>query len=58
MRVLMLHGYTQTGDNFRRKIRRLENRLRQTNAEADFVYADRPMRLGMYVIPGFHLATS
>jgi pimeloyl-ACP methyl ester carboxylesterase len=58
MKVLMLHGYTQTGDNFRRKIRRLENRLRQTNAEAEFVYADGPVRLGTHDIPGFHLATS
>jgi hypothetical protein len=56
MKVLMLHGYLQTGDNFHRKVRRLENRLRQTNPDAEFVYADGPMKLGTHDIPGFHLA--
>jgi hypothetical protein len=57
MKVLMLHGYTQTGDNFRRKLQRLENRLRQTNASAKFVYLDGPMSLNTHDIPGVQLAT-
>jgi len=58
MKILMLHGYTQTGENFRRKLRRLENRLRQTNAAAKFVYLDGPMALNTHDIPGIQSATS
>jgi hypothetical protein len=58
MKVLMLHGYTQTGDNFRRKVRRLENRLRKTITGATFVYLDGPMTLDTQDIPGGQLATS
>jgi hypothetical protein len=58
MKVLMLHGYTQTGENFRRKLEKLENRLRKTSTGATFVYLDGPMTLNTHDIPGIQLATS
>jgi len=58
MKVLMLHGYTQTGETFRRKLQKLENRLRKTSTGATFVYLDGPMILNTHDIPGIQLATS
>ena len=58
MKILMLHGYTQTGDNFRRKVRRLENRLRKTSTGATFVYLDGPVTLNTQDIPGVPLTPS
>lgn len=48
----MLHGYAQTGDTFRRKVRRLEASLRQLTEEAEFVYLDGPIKLETHDIPG------
>lgn len=45
MRILMLHGYAQTGDTFRRKLRRLESAIRESHPDASFVYLDGPMKL-------------
>jgi pimeloyl-ACP methyl ester carboxylesterase len=52
MKILMLHGYAQTGDTFRRKVRRLETGLRQIDAKAEFVYLDGPIKLETHDIPG------
>ncbi|KAM0707916.1 hypothetical protein Q7P35_004565 [Cladosporium inversicolor] len=52
MKVLMLHGYAQTGDIFRRKARRLEASLRQLDAKVEFVYLDGPIKLETHDIPG------
>ena len=52
MKILMLHGYAQTGDTFRRKVRRLETSLRQLDAEAEFFYLDGPVKLETHDIPG------
>ena len=54
----MLHGYTQTGNNFRRKLRKLDNGLRRTSTGAKFVYLDGPMTLEIHDIPGIQLTTS
>jgi len=54
----MLHGYTQTGSNFRCKLRKLENRLRQTSTSARFVYLDGPIMLDAHDSPGIQLETS
>lgn len=48
----MLHGYAQTGDTFRRKVRKLEDSLRQLDAKAEFVYLDGPIKLETHDIPG------
>lgn len=48
----MLHGYAQTGDTFRRKVRRLEASLRKLTEEAEFVYLDGPIKLETHDIPG------
>lgn len=52
MKVLMLHGYAQSGDTFRRKARRLEKRLKQTYPSAKFVYLNGPIKLQINDIPG------
>ena len=52
MKILMLHGYAQTGDTFRRKVHRLEASLRQLEAQAEFVYLDGPVKLETHDIPG------
>jgi hypothetical protein len=52
MKILMLHGYAQTGDTFRRKVRRLETSLRQLDAKTEFVYLDGPITLQTHDIPG------
>jgi pimeloyl-ACP methyl ester carboxylesterase len=52
MKILMLHGYAQTGDTFRRKLCRLEASLRQLDAESEFVYLDGPIKLETHDIPG------
>lgn len=51
MKILVLHGYAQSGDTFRRKIRRLEKRLLQTSPGAKFVYLDGPIKLQIDDIP-------
>jgi hypothetical protein len=45
MRVLMLHVYAQTGDTFRRKLRRLEDKIRGSHPNASFMYLDGPIKL-------------
>ncbi|KAM0721067.1 hypothetical protein Q7P37_003353 [Cladosporium fusiforme] len=45
MRILMLHGYAQTGDTFKRKLRRLEYTIRKYYPDASFIYLDGPMKL-------------
>jgi hypothetical protein len=35
MKILMLHGYAQTGDTFRRKVRKLEISLQNFDAKAE-----------------------
>lgn len=52
MKILMLHGYAQTGDTFRRKLHRLEASLRQFDTKAEFVYLDGPVKLETHDIPG------
>lgn len=52
MKILMLHGYAQTGDTFRRKVHRLEASLRQFDTKAEFVYLDGPVKLETHDIPG------
>ena len=52
MNILMLHGYAQTGDTFRRKLCRLEMSLRELDAKAEFVYLDGPIKLETHDIPG------
>lgn len=52
MKILMLHGYAQSGDTFRRKARRLEKKLKQTNPSAIFFYLNGPIKLQINDIPG------
>lgn len=52
MKILMLHGYAQTGDILRRKIRKLEDRILQTHPKTEFVYLDAPNKLETHDIPG------
>lgn len=54
MRILMLHGYAQTGDIFRRKTRRLVDEIRDAHPRATFVWPDGPIRLRTSDIPGFN----
>jgi len=51
MKILMLHGYAQTGDTFRRKLSRLEASLQDFDAKAEFVYLDGPIKLETDDIP-------
>lgn len=48
----MLHGYAQSGDIFRHKVRKLEDELRQRYDDAEFIYLDAPMKLETNDIPG------
>lgn len=41
----MLHGYAQTGDTFRRKLRRLEDKIRGSHPNVSFIYLDGPIKL-------------
>lgn len=52
MKILMLHGYAQTGDTFRRKIHRLESRILGSHPKAEFIYLDAPNKLETHDIPG------
>lgn len=52
MKILMLHGYAQTGDSFHRKLSRLEASLQELDPKTDFVYLDGPIKLETHDIPG------
>ena len=55
MRILILHGYAQTGDIFRRNTRRLVAEIRKAHPGATFVWPDGPIRLGTSYIAGFNV---
>ena len=51
MKLLMLHGYTQNGDVFNRKLRRLTNRLDQAFPGVTYEWPDGPIHLHTSDIP-------
>ena len=60
LRILMLHGYTQSGPHFRNKTRALEKKLVKAFPErsVSLVYPTAPIRLTPADIPGFSPLTS
>jgi pimeloyl-ACP methyl ester carboxylesterase len=53
MKILMLHGYAQNSDTFKRKLRRLEERLRTTFPDTEFTWPEGALRLCVSDIPGY-----
>lgn len=51
MKLLMLHGYTQNGDAFKRKLRRLTDRLDQAFPGITYEWPDGPLQLNPSDIP-------
>ena len=59
LRILMIHGYTQSGPLFRAKTRALEKKLLKAfPAGVSLVYPTAPIRLAPADIPGFSPLTS
>ena len=56
-KILMLHGYTQSGPLFHAKSRALEKALCRSLPNASFSYPTGPMRLRPADIPGFESIT-
>ena len=57
LKILMLHGYTQSGQLFRAKTRVLEKHLQKLFPGATFTYPDGPISLKPSDIPGFDSST-
>ncbi|KAI4234030.1 MAG: hypothetical protein LQ349_004045 [Xanthoria aureola] len=45
MKILALHGYTQSGPSFQRKVRRLQYRLEESFPDVEFCFPTGPIRL-------------
>ena len=45
MKILALHGYTQSGPSFQRKVRRLQYRLEEKFPDVEFCFPTGPIRL-------------
>ena len=59
LRILMIHGYTQSGPLFRAKTRALEKKLLKAfPAGVSLVYPTAPIRLAPADVPGFSPLTS
>lgn len=58
MKLLMLHGYTQNGNNFQRKLRKLEQRLHTIFPGSEFVWPEGPLQLCASGVPGYDLASN
>ena len=54
LKVLMLHGYTQSGDLFHAKTRVLEKHLQKAFKEIKLSYPTGPLRLNPADVPGFN----
>lgn len=52
----MLHGYSQNGATFQRKLRRLVERLRKTYPGAELIWPEGPILLDPSDVPGCDLA--
>ncbi|KAI1616970.1 dihydrofolate reductase [Exophiala viscosa] len=58
MKILMLHGYTQSGALFHAKTRATEKRLQKAFPGISFSYPTGPLRLRPSDVPGFDPASS
>lgn len=58
VRILMLHGYTQSGPLFHAKTRALEKHLQKAFPGSMLVYPTGPLRLNPADVPGFESASS
>ena len=52
----MLHGYSQNSGTFRRKLRRLDERLHATFPDTELIWPEGPLRLDPFDVPGYGLA--
>ena len=58
VRILMLHGYTQSGPLFHAKTRALEKHLQKAFPGSTLVYPTGPLRLSPGDVPGFEVSSS
>jgi fermentation-respiration switch protein FrsA (DUF1100 family) len=58
LKILMLHGYTQSGPLFHAKTRALEKHLQKAFPGATLVYPSGPLRLNPADVPGFEPSLS
>jgi fermentation-respiration switch protein FrsA (DUF1100 family) len=58
LKILMLHGYTQSGPLFHAKTRALEKHLQKAFPGSNLVYPTGPLRLSPADVPGFESSTS
>ncbi|KAL9114919.1 MAG: hypothetical protein Q9227_001162 [Pyrenula ochraceoflavens] len=58
LKILMLHGYTQSGSLFYAKSRSLEKRLQKAFPNVQLIYPTGPMKLDPKDVPGFESSES
>lgn len=58
LKILMLHGYTQSGQLFRAKSRALEKHLQKAFPGSTLSYPTGPLRLKTVDVPGFNSSTT
>lgn len=58
LKILMLHGYTQSGPLFHAKTRALEKHLQKAFPGSTLVYTTGPLRLNPADVPGFESSSS